>query len=66
MVPTADPTLRGGQFVDLTVGADFYVSQGPTQGNRFSLELNLPLYESLNGPQLRRNAHLTAGWGWTF
>ena len=66
MVPTADPTLRGGQFIGVTVGADFYVGQGSAQGNRFSLEFNFPLYESLNGPQLRHDAHLTAGWGWTF
>ena len=66
MVPTADPALRGGQFIDFTVGADFYVAQGSARGNRLSLEFNFPLYESLNGPQLRRAAHMTAGWGWTF
>ena len=66
MVPTADPTLRGGRRVDFSIGLDFYVAEGTANGNRLAVKLTRPFYESLEGPQLETDWHLTAGWSWTF
>ena len=66
MVPTADPTLRGGTLVDIAIGLDFYVARGTARGNRLAVELTLPVYESLEGPQLETTWHLAAGWSVTF
>ncbi len=66
MVPTADPLLRGGTRVDVSLGLDFYVAEGTATGNRLGVELTLPVYESFDGPQLGTDLHLTAGWSVTF
>ena len=66
VVPTADPTLRGGTLVDIAIGLDFYVARGTARGNRLAVELTLPVYESLEGPQLETTWHLAAGWSVTF
>ncbi len=66
LVPTADPTLRGGKRVDVAIGLDFYVARGTAHGNRLAVVLTLPVYESLDGPQLETTWHLAAGWSVTF
>ena len=66
MVPTADPNLRGGKRIDVAIGLDFYVARGTVNGTRLAVELTLPVYESLEGPQLETTWHLAAGWSMTF
>ncbi len=66
MVPTADPARRGGRRVDLSVGMNFYIPYGKFEGNRVALEFSLPVYQSLDGPQLETNWGFSAGWNWTF
>ena len=68
MVPTADPDLRGGTRVDLRLGISFYVPDGDLARNRFAVELTLPTYQSLKGPQLQVDWGLNVGWqyAWSF
>ena len=68
IVPTADPDLRGGTRVDLRLGISFYVPDGDLARNRFAVELTLPTYQSLKGPQLQVDWGLNVGWqyAWSF
>ncbi len=66
MVPTADPQLRGGKRVDLSVGLNFYVPHGGVnKGQRLTVTTIVPLFESLDGPQLGNDWTISLGWSWT-
>jgi hypothetical protein len=65
VVPTARTDLRGGTRFDIPVGLNFWVSGGALAGHRLAVELNIPVYQSLDGPQLETDWILTAGWQWS-
>lgn len=52
MVPTADPDLRAGRRLDLLFGVNAFAGEGQYEGLRIGLEAGLPVYQSLDGPQL--------------
>lgn len=62
MVPTADPHRRGGKRLDLSCGANFYGREGWLKGQRLAVEFGMPIYQSLDGPQLETDWLLTVGW----
>jgi hypothetical protein len=62
MVPTADPTRRGGRRVDLAVGLNLYARGGALNGHRLAVEVGVPVYQHLNGPQLETDWTVTIGW----
>ncbi len=66
MVPTADPNRRGGERVDLLFGVNFYVPEGSLKGHRLAVRAGLPIYQSLDGPQLETDWQFTIGWQWVF
>jgi len=66
VVPTADPNRRGGKRVDLAFTLNLYTSEGSFEGNRLAFEAGLPVYQSLDGPQLENDWRLAAVWNWTF
>ncbi|MCA9296109.1 MAG: transporter [Phycisphaerales bacterium] len=66
MVPTADPNRRGGQRLDLLFGVNLYAPKGALAGNRLAVEVGLPIYQDLDGPQLETDLLLTIGWQYTF
>jgi hypothetical protein len=53
MVPTADPTRRAGRRLDVGLGLQVYAAHGLFREQRVAAELAFPVYQSLNGPQLR-------------
>lgn len=61
-VPTAKPNLRGGERVDALVGVNFYFRKGALKGNRIAIEYGMPIYQSLDGPQLEVDDMLQIGW----
>lgn len=61
MIPTADPDLRGGTRLDLGVGANLYLPEGSIPGARLAVEFEIPVYQSLNGPQLETDWQFTVG-----
>jgi len=65
MVPTADPTLRGGRAASVRAQADFYATGGALRGQRLVFELAVPVYQLLHGPQLTRQTQLRVAWAWT-
>lgn len=66
MVPTADPELRAGERLDLLFGVNVFSIQGRLSGNRLAVEAGLPVYQSLDGPQLETDWRLQVAWDWTF
>ena len=61
-VQTANPDFQGGDRIDLISGINTVVTHGPLAGHRFGIEAGAPVYQNLNGPQLKGNWMLTAGW----
>lgn len=66
MVSTADPKRRGGKRVDLLLGIDLYVPRGKLKGLRMAVEGGVPLYQSLDGPQLETDWLVRLAGAWTF
>ncbi|HKK11698.1 MAG TPA: transporter [Flavobacteriaceae bacterium] len=66
MVTTADPKNYGGTFISSGFGANFIVAKGSLKGLRFATECSLPLYQNLNGIQLKQNYTLTFGTQYAF
>jgi hypothetical protein len=62
MMPAARTDLRAGTRVDAAVGVNFYRQGGTLDGHRLALELAIPVYQDLDGPQLKSDYRLTAGW----
>ena len=60
MVPTADPELRGGQRVDVAAGVNLILPGNMT--NRLALEVIKPVYQKLNGPQLKNDYSVVLAW----
>ncbi len=61
VIPTADPDLRGGTRLDLGVGVNVYLPENFLPGGRLAAEFELPIYQSLEGPQLETDWQLTVG-----
>lgn len=62
MVPSADPRRRGGEKMNLSFGLNFLGRGGFVKGNRLAMEIGVPVYQSLDGPQLETKWLLTVGW----
>lgn len=61
-VQTADPDFQGGERLDLLGGVNLVSTHGSLVGHRLALELGVPVYQDLNGPQLRGRWNLNIGW----
>ncbi len=69
MAPTMDPRLQGGARGSLLAGANLNFPDrlgGLLAGQRFAVELQLPLYQHLDGPQMELDWGLFAGWQYAF
>ncbi len=60
-VQTADPDFQGGDRVDIGIGLNFSGQQGSWRGVRAAIEIGLPVYQNLNGPQMEADWILNAG-----
>jgi len=68
-VPTKRPDLRGGIRTDLFFGIDYYQkakSGEINKGNRFGIEFGFPIYQTLEGPQLKVDWQLGVAGSITF
>jgi len=64
--PTVREELSGGTRVDIPVGLSYVFSAGVLEGHRLAAELQIPVYQDLNGPQLGTRWALTVGWQKSF
>lgn len=58
--------LQGGRRLDALFSLDFYIGGGMLEGTRLAIEGGLPIYQSLDGPQLRAQWLLSAGLQYAF
>lgn len=65
-VQTADPAYYGGDRIDAALGLNLVAQSGALRGHRLAVEINVPVYHHLNGPQLEVDWRLNAGWQYAF
>jgi len=61
MVTTADTENSGGTLLNAGLGFNTYVSKGAFKNTRFGFEITVPMYQKLNGIQLKQKEVLTFG-----
>ncbi|GAB1855198.1 transporter [Flavobacteriaceae bacterium MHTCC 0001] len=66
MVTTADTINSGGTFINSGFGLNYMVKSGGLKGLRFAGEISTPLYQDLNGIQLKQNYNLIFGMQYAF
>ena len=64
--PAFDASKQSGARLDLLLGLNFYVPDGPLKGNRFSIEGGVPLYQNIAGPNMAVDWLITVGWSFSF
>jgi hypothetical protein len=62
MAPTQDPEAQGGKRVDLLFGLALKRTGGSLSHHRLALEVGVPLWQDLDGPQLAASWSATLGW----
>ncbi|HUY33992.1 MAG TPA: hypothetical protein VMV69_14690 [Pirellulales bacterium] len=63
LTPTNRINLMGGRRLDLLFGLNYYLPDRPRlPGSRLAIESGFPIYQSLDGPQLRASWLLNASW----
>jgi hypothetical protein len=63
LAPTNDLNTLGGRRIDLLFGLNYnFVDLARLPGSRLSIEPGFPIYQSLDGPQLRARWLLNASW----
>lgn len=61
MVTTADTKNSGGTFINSGFGLNYLIKNGSFKDLRFAGEISTPLYQDLNGIQLKQNYNLMFG-----
>lgn len=60
--PSVFNIFTGGSRLDLGLGANVMLVEGPLAGHRFGVEAQFPVSETLDGPQLSGNWGISVGW----
>ncbi len=60
--PTKDPNAQGGKRLSALLGIAFHPQKGPLKGQHLHLLVDVPVAQSLDGPQLKRNWLIRIGW----
>ncbi len=66
MITTSDTKNSGGTYVNTGFGLNYLVTNGGLKGLRFATECTTPIYQDLNGIQLKQNYNLTFGMQYAF
>ncbi len=61
MVITADTANSGGTLINSGLGVNFYAPSGSLKNLRLGIEFGYPLYQDLNGIQMKNKESLTIG-----
>ena len=61
MIITADTNNSGGDYIYGGLGLNFYLPNGSMKNIRLGLEYSTPLYQNVNGTQLKQKETLSFG-----
>jgi len=64
--PTKDPSRQGSRHVDAVLGVTINPPSGMLMGQQFLVQADVPVAQSLDGPQLKRSYMLHLAWQWGF
>jgi hypothetical protein len=64
--PDADVNNSGGENMNAFAGINFLIPQGFLRGNRIGVEYGFPIYQCVNGIQMKSRAMINAGWEYSF
>ena len=64
--PAHNSLTQGGSRVDLPLGLNFILPEGHFAGHRLAVEFLFPIHQDLDGPQLKHNWSVVAGWSMNF
>lgn len=62
--PSDNPKARGGTLLTLSPGLTLELPQLGNQ--RIAVEVEIPIHQDLDGPQLKQDWSIKAGWQWDF
>lgn len=65
-VQTANPDFYGGDTISVLLGINMIATEGALRDHRLAIEVGMPVYQDLNGPQLETDWTITAGWQYAF
>ena len=65
-VQTANPDNFGGEIVSAGIGVNLAGQSGFVKNQRLAFEFTKPLYQNLNGVQMKTDMTLTVGWQYAF
>ncbi len=65
-VQTADPSNYGGETADFSFGVNLSGTTSTLQGHRLGLEVTVPVYQDLNGPQMKSDVTVVLGYQYDF
>ena len=64
--PAKDPNLQGGKRLNASLEVTFHPSNEFFKGQQFLVQGDVPVMQSLDGPQLKRSYMLRVAWQWGF
>lgn len=64
--PEYDPKQQGGKRLDLFLGINLYAPRGHLRGSRLTFEYGWPIYQDLDGAQVRYTSQWTLDYNYTF
>ena len=64
--PTKDPGLQGVRRLNVLLGVTLNPPSGILKGQQFLVQGDVPVAQSLDGPQLKRSYMLHLAWQWGF
>ncbi len=65
-VQTAHPAFQGGETINVALGVNMIGQSGFVKNQRLALEYGVPVYQNLNGPQMKAISVMTLGWQYAF
>ncbi len=66
LVPTVRNDLRRGTRLEIPLGINYHIPEGLLAGHRLAMEMALPVYQDLDGPQLEGDWVVTVVWQKSF
>ena len=60
--PTKDTNLQGGKRLNVVLGITFHPRNGILKGQHFHVQGEVPVWQSLDGPQMQRSWAIRGGW----